>query len=354
MRYPVRGGLLLPMTAPLAFLPLSLALAMLIGFSMERANICTVKAVEEVLTTKRAYLFASFAKTVLWIMVLTVPLLWLMPGARAQPVAWSLSIYSFAGGVIFGLGAFANGGCAFSTLSKLASGRIAMLVTLLAFWAGAVAQTLLMARDWLPTPLPATAHLSAETHWVTVLFAFLVIWAVWELVRLGRTQPSGTTFGQNILADRYRLSTAAVLIGLSNAVLFTLSGSWLYTTVLIDGGRYFANANITIDPARWGLVAALVVGAVMSTVQGRRFRLDWRPDPAWIGNLVGGFLMGLGAAMIPGGNAVLILASLPNLAVHAVPAFLGIVIGIVLPLIVLRWTGGTVERVDCGGDICRT
>jgi hypothetical protein len=49
----------------------SFALAALLGFAAHRASICTVKAVEEVLTTRRAFMLLSFAKTVLWVMAVT-------------------------------------------------------------------------------------------------------------------------------------------------------------------------------------------------------------------------------------------------------------------------------------------
>ena len=48
---------------------LSLTLGAILGFSAHRAGICTVKAVAEVLTTRRAHFLWSFAKTSLWVMV---------------------------------------------------------------------------------------------------------------------------------------------------------------------------------------------------------------------------------------------------------------------------------------------
>ena len=68
------------------FLLVSLLLAAVVGFSMERAGICTVKAVQEVLTTGRARMLLSFAKMIVWIMALTIVLWWLLPDARRHPV----------------------------------------------------------------------------------------------------------------------------------------------------------------------------------------------------------------------------------------------------------------------------
>ncbi len=64
--------------------------------------------------------------------------------------------------------------------------------------------------------------------------------------------------------------------------------------------------------------------------------------------------MGLGAAMIPGGNDVLILHGIPFLSPHAVPAFLAMLVGIAVSLMGMRALGRDIPRIDCGGDICTT
>ncbi len=65
--------------------------------------------------------------------------------------------------------------------------------------------------------------------------------------------------------------------------------------------------------------------------------------------------MGLGAAMIPGGNDVLILLhGIPSLSPHAVPAFLAMLVGIAVSLMGMRGLGRETPRIDCGGDICTT
>ena len=60
----------------------------------------------------------------------------------------------------------------------------------------------------------------------------------------------------------------------------------------------------------------------------------------------------MGAAMIPGGNDVLILHGIPSLSPHAVPAFLAMLAGIAGSLMGMRALGQGIPRIDCGGDIC--
>ena len=64
--------------------------------------------------------------------------------------------------------------------------------------------------------------------------------------------------------------------------------------------------------------------------------------------------MGLGAAMVPGGNDVLILHDIPSLSPHAVPAFLAMLVGIAVSLMSMRALGQNIPRIDCAGDICTT
>lgn len=73
-------------------LALSLLLAALLGFAAHRASVCTVRAVAEVLSTRRAYCLASFLKSILWVLVVTLPLIWLMPrtsvAASGMQASW--------------------------------------------------------------------------------------------------------------------------------------------------------------------------------------------------------------------------------------------------------------------------
>ena len=62
--------------------------------------------------------------------------------------------------------------------------------------------------------------------------------------------------------------------------------------------------------------------------------------------------MGLGAALVPGGNFVLILNGIPTLSPHALPTLAALSAGIALVLLAIRAFTGKTMRVTCGGDIC--
>jgi uncharacterized membrane protein YedE/YeeE len=313
----------------------SLGLAALLGFAAHRASICTVKAVEEVLTTRRGFMLVSFAKTVLWVMAVTALLAWALPGSRANLAGWPISLTGLAGGLVFGVGAVLNKGCAFSTLTRLGGGQLSMLVSLAGFVLGVLGHGLLSPSDSAPTALVSDALIAEAGLGPRLVAAALVLWGLWEAWRLWCSRPAGQRLRALALAEHYRLSTAALLLGVSNGLLYALHGTWAYTSTLTRGVEQATGDGDGPAPIAW-------------------LRLRWRPRPGWLSYLVGGTLMGFGAALVPGGNDVLILHAIPTLSPHALPAYLAMLAGIAVALVVMRRMGASLETIDCSGDICRT
>ena len=307
---------------------------------------------EELLTTRRAFMLASFAKTSLWVVGITLLVAWILPADFAQMSGWKLSILTIGGGVLFGVGATINRGCAFSTLTRLGGGNLGMVASLAGFLVGVAAYSVATAAGMTEAIVKTTAPLSIEGFWRLPATVAVASWMAWELVRLSRSARPGD-WRQRLLAPHYRLSTAAVLMGFCGAVLYTLIGVWPYTQLF---GQMASHAAIGTPPPSailWLLFVALVGGIGLSAWQGRRFRWQWRPERSWVSYGTGGVLMGLGAAMIPGGNDVLILNGIPSLSPHAVPAFLAMLVGIAVSLMTMHVLGQDIPRIDCGGDICR-
>lgn len=71
----------------------------------------------------------------------------------------------------------------------------------------------------------------------------------------------------------------------------------------------------------------------------QRGSVAWRlPQGAasWLRHTAGGVLMGVGAAMVPGGNDTLLLNALPTLALQAVGTYLAMLTGIATVLWLMR------------------
>lgn len=104
----------------------------------------------------------------------------------------------------------------------------------------------------------------------------------------------------------------------------------------------------------WILFAAVIAGVLVSSLANGSFTLNWRIRLAWLRNLLGGILMGLGATLIPGGDDALILHGIPGGSPHVLPAYAALLIGTAIGLLIIRALVGEVVTIDCTGDICRT
>jgi hypothetical protein len=332
---------------------LSCALAALLGFAAQRASICNVRAVAELIGARTGYMLASIGKSVLWVVVVTVPFLWLMPAAAATLGGWRLSWISLLGGLLFGIGAAVNGACAFSTLARLADGQLAMLGTLGGFLLGIVGFELLAGAGLLFAPPAGMPLVGAVLAVAGVLSASaLILWALYEAGRLWRTREPAARLRERAFARHYRLSTAAMLIGLANGVLYLVDGAWGYTGTLQQSIEGWLQIRMWPRSTQWILFAAMFAGMLLSTWQRGSLRVERPKAGAWLRTLLGGSLMGLGAALAPGGNDALILYGIPSLSPHAVPAYLTMVVGIAAALIVMRRLFGIEMQVKCRGDVC--
>lgn len=344
-----------------SFWALYLGLAGLIGFAAHRASICSVRAVSEIITTGHAFMLGSFVKTVLWSMAITLPLLWLVPDITDLRVSWRISAGGIAGGFIFGVGAALNHGCALATLIQLFSGRLAMALTIVGFVAGLTLTTSLQATQTLPVP-------EMTSHWLTDAPAFIgwmlppiLIWVAYESRTLWRAVHDGHPFAEHINSPRYKLSSSAALMGLANGLLFMLVGGWAYTSILSKEVTWQVSQSKIASPlfdavrpdVEWLLVASLAVGIFISARQSGRMVWEWRPTVRWLRNFSAGMVMGIGAALVPGGNDALMLGGMPILAPHAFPTFAALLAGITTTLFIQRWVSGSKATVDCHGDLCR-
>ncbi|MEB4592520.1 YeeE/YedE thiosulfate transporter family protein [Candidatus Thiothrix sp. Deng01] len=331
-------------------LALSVLLAALLGFAAHRAGICGVRAVAEILSTGHSLMLQSFIKAGVWALGIAVPLAWLAVVPSHAPHVFALSLPALAGGAVFGMGAAINDGCAFSTLTRLVSGELKLLFTLLGFLAGFELHGLLLPQWHSPPAAPLLALYQFKDAYLLLLLP-IWSWMAYELWRLWATRPAGVGWRQRLLANQYRLSTAAFLFGVSNALLISIWGGWAYTGTLhqlvehpaVDGGAL----------VRLLLFAALLGGMLFSALQRRG--VVWRlgVPRQWLLHLAAGTCMGVGIAMTPGGNAGLLLEGMPMLSPHALPAYLAMMAGMAVVILLKKRFSRQVSVVDCQGDLVR-
>lgn len=333
---------------------LSLFLVAFLGFASHRASLCTVRAVAEILSTRRAYLLWSFAKTVLWVMAASLTIMWLAPGQALKFQSAAPTLVALAGGFLFGAGAAVNGGCSFSTLQRLADGELWMLATLAGYGVGAAGWFALERILGIASPPSAVVVRVEQLQWAPVALGALWLWAAWELARLWRIRPKGVGFRHFVGADPYHLSAAALVIGLSGGILYTLHDSWTYTNTLRRGAAFLLGADRAPPVFQGVLLLALFLGMALSSWHRGSARLRTQPLRDGLRHLAGGLMMGLGGAVIPGGNDTLLLKGIPTFSPDALAVYLSLIAGVASVLLLMRAVRGSMMTVDCAGDVCRT
>ena len=332
------------------FNAISLLCALLIGFAAHRASLCNVRAVAEIMSAGSAHMLWSLLQAVLWMATLTGVLVvgfgqLPQPAFARTPVVWAL-----AGGGLFGIGAALNGGCSLSTLHRLADGELGMLATLGGFALGVTGWRVALAARWPADVSPVVSVWLRWPDFAPWLLTALLAWALLRLLwfrQLAR-QHAATPMRQRLLAPSYHLSMAAALMGVAGGLLYATQGPWSYTNYLRTTVLHaLGNAEAT---ARWHgvLVVALISGMLASALQ--RGSLTWRlPHHAsvWLRHAGGGALMGVGAAMLPGGNDTLLLNGLPTLTVTAISAYVFMLLGIASVLWWMRHADMPMPSLAC-------
>ncbi|MBA8908096.1 YeeE/YedE thiosulfate transporter family protein [Aminobacter ciceronei] len=110
---------------------LLLSLAFSLGFVLNRSSTCAVIAMTELLQERKPARFVAFFECTLWGALIYAA--WQMTsGPQAH---WSALAYTATGGVIFGVGAFVNGACAFGSVGHLGNGDTQFGFTFLGMYA---------------------------------------------------------------------------------------------------------------------------------------------------------------------------------------------------------------------------
>lgn len=329
---------------------LSFAGAFLLGFAAHRSSLCAVKAVAETMTTGRVVMLAFFIKIALWVVSLSVLGLALF-GISAPVVHWPATLSSIAGGLLFGVGVAANGGCTFSTLRRLGDGDTNLAATVAGWLAGAsIARTVLSGHSPVATPIDLQNFVSGPAMKVAVAAAGAFL--IWQTMVIIRSFPARASIARVLLAPNYKLSAAAALIGTASFLLYVNLGAWSFTSIILSSAVPSTFPPAAALPVHWMALAFMLAGMIASSALRRSFSLS-RPNPGRLaGHGAAGLAMGFGAAMIPGGNDTLILYGVGFLSPHALPAFASILAGVALTFIVARRFGGAPPTVHYSDDFC--
>jgi len=278
----------------------------LMGFANQRGPICTVGAIREIVTEHRYVRFAALLEASLWVGGGLV-ILDALELAPRVPHGYGAGAATIFGGALFGLGSYINGTCAVGTIARIGARQWAYLATLIGFLLG----SLVMVWQDVPMQLDDRSVVLMASAW---LVAMCVILLVARLVMHGKSiwrasvVPMGYVWSPHV---------ATTIMGLAFLVVLLTVGSWSYTDTLAALARG-ATFDLTISLL---LFNALFLGALVGgwTTDASAVSLPKGAPPTRC--LLGGGLMGIGAALVPGGNDSLILVGMPLLLPYAWLAF---------------------------------
>lgn len=272
-----------------------LALTALLGALMSRTSLCTVAAVQHCVRERSGQaLRPMLAATSAAGLVLLLGHL-LAPGAVALPVGhvlgWPLAI----GAVLLGAGALVNGACYLGSVQYLGRGNANFLFTLLGLW--------LAARAAVGMPSSAAGGMA-----MAALLPGVALFA------------AGLAFA--LVLRKATLAAAAV--GACAGVVYASHPAWSYGALLesIGGAGHGMSTGM---PAGMGTAVASAALLFAGCAAGALLQHRWqfvRPQPRRAARcLAGGFVMGTGAHLIPGGNDMLLLWAIPGLAAYGAVAY---------------------------------
>ncbi|KUO56779.1 MAG: hypothetical protein APF82_10795 [Sphingomonadales bacterium BRH_c42] len=296
--------------------------ALAMGFAIQRGGTCMVAAVDQFLQQGAGKRLLALLECSLWTSALGLGAVAAGFHFNASP-AYSVGLWTLAGGLLLGLGAAINGACVFGAIARIGSRDWHYLLTPPGFLLGG------LLHSWLIGPLASALPSTRSVGWIALLAPLVVASVAYSLIAARRQKTAWGAFFD------YRHAT--ISIGLAFVLLAVVAGPWTYTEALAR-----ASHNGTIP--RTGellLFAALLIGAVLGGWRNVG-AIPLRPGRA-LQCLIGGMFMGFGGSLVPGGNDNLILVGLPTFQAHAWLAVAAMVIAIGFGLKVARFWSNILE-----------
>ena len=278
-------------------------LAFLLGFALGRVATCTVAATDRWINHGKLDWMGGLVVVMSWSGLVLFFLL-LYSGRAHIPVDIEIRSSLFVGAIFMGLGALINKGCFIGTVGYIGSGQFSYLLSFvglgLAMWLAG--DSMLDLFDPV-TPKKRTLIPDDPVKQVVVFgFVCVCLFSLWLLVM-----------------KRNWAMLALLTVGVTAALMFGTRPEWAYAAVLnslISGQGLSVGATVEIA------VIALFVGAIVSSWLKDRFKPTLGNWKQAMGNLTGGFLMGIGASAVPGGNDILLMWTIPGLALYGAIAYL--------------------------------
>jgi hypothetical protein len=295
-------------------------LAFIVGFSVHRGTNCSVVAARQLARRRDPTRLTSFVVGACAALAIAMPLVWLHPESFKTAVSFGVTWAALIGGACYGLGALVNGACALGTVVRISEGRLAFLATIPGIGLGAFLAGELGLAGYRGEAGPALMAAPGAVQTAAVLSAAIIaiatLWAT--LMRIARAR-----YGLSSLlrTSRWRPILAMLITGAAGGLAFVIAEPWAWPSLVrrvsqaLSGGAAEFPAPMLVGPV------ALFAGGFTASFLSGRLRLRWQSARQLLRPLLGGVIMGTSAALVPGGNDVMLLHALPSLAVSGILAY---------------------------------
>ena len=298
--------------------------AALMGFAIQRGGTCLVAALDELVSKRRANRLIALAEASALVAcgMVVAELAGVLPMA---PHSFAVTVWTVAGGIIMGLGAYVAGACVFGAVARIGNGEPAYFLVPIGFFLGCLtAVGLGMSR--LPHAAGAHSLVLAQAVFFVGPLLLISAWRLWHTIGAARRGQ----FAEYVWSPH----VATAVIGVTFVTLLLVAGAWNYTDYLAEAARRMSSRGFD----RGLLLLALFGGALAGGWTAGRIK---PVKPSW-GSvarcLAGGILLGLGGSLVPGANDGLIMLGLPLLYPHAWIAFASMFVTIVAALMLQQAT----------------
>jgi uncharacterized membrane protein YedE/YeeE len=345
----------------------SLAIGLIAGFVMHRADFCTTASFRDM------FLFRDFFLMRQMILLIVVSMALFELGRHSGlithtpfPLLGAPSLSNLVGGFVFGIGMVLAGGCVVGSLYKMGSGSIASALAFAGMLAGsayyaeihphwsAFARATILVEDAITVPQWLGV---SPTSLLLPLAAAGGIWLFAEF-RAGRMQRPAFALGH--LAP-WRAAVILALLGFASYALigmpmgittsYSKLGASIESLVAAEHVRnlaYFSLQPLDYTPPfsshairggpgpeldaiaaiQFPLILGIIGGAMVSALRVGEWRLQWRlPRRQLLSALAGGLLIGLAARMAPSCNVWHLWGGVPILALQSLLFVAGILPG---------------------------
>lgn len=311
------------------------------GIVLQRGRVCTNSAFRNILLARNLELF------IVILLAITIELIgyqlltiFPLPGFtfESNPISFSILLLPI-GGFLFGLGTVFAGGCAGGICYRIGEGSVKSLIAFLGFAAGiavifigplsGLILDLRIATTWLINDRVASLEVIFP-RWVWTLIALIIIFPI---IYYYKVQTKQLTH----LLPRWTPVVSGVLLGFLGVLsryFSTLSGrSFGFSTTDGIGEIFQVIASVFgIFPSTqlsWAglFIIGLVLGAAVSSLQLREFKMKIPNKIDAVRFFGGGFIMGSGAMLALGCNFGHILGGIPELGISSVFALIFMITG---------------------------